>query len=137
MSFLQVILRNIFASGIIWGDIFLRHLVLWVGLLGASLATRGNRHISIDVLSRFLGPAGKRRVHRITHIFSTLVCGLLVRASYVFIRDERAAGTTLILGIPVWLFMSVVLIGFVVMTFRFSIKVFIPSIADQVVSQEE
>ena len=40
MAFLQVILRNIFDMGIIWGDILLRHLVLWIGFIGASLATK-------------------------------------------------------------------------------------------------
>ena len=31
LAFLQVVLRNVFSLGIIWADLFLRHLVLWVG----------------------------------------------------------------------------------------------------------
>ena len=56
MAFLQVVLRNLFHSGILWGDIFLRHLVLWVGFIGASLATRSERHINIDILTRLMSP---------------------------------------------------------------------------------
>ena len=54
LAFLQVILRNIFAENLMWGDPLLRHLVLWVGFIGASLATKENKHINIDAMSRFL-----------------------------------------------------------------------------------
>lgn len=131
IAFLQVVLRNFFASGIIWGDTLLRHLVLWVGFLGASLATRENRHISIDALFRILRPEWKRRVYIITNLFSAIIGGLLVRAAYVFVRDECAAGTTLFLGIPLWLFVSAILIGFIVITFRFLLKAFLSPYSDQ------
>ena len=54
LGLLQVIERNVLASGIFWADELLQHLVLWLGFLGASLATREQRHLSIDVLSHFL-----------------------------------------------------------------------------------
>jgi len=54
LSFLQVLMRNFFDTGILWGDIFLRHLVLWVGFIGASLATREEKHINIDLLTRLI-----------------------------------------------------------------------------------
>ena len=54
LSFGQVILRNFLHSGLLWTDIFLRQLVLWVGFLGASLAVRERRHISVDVLPQFI-----------------------------------------------------------------------------------
>jgi TRAP-type C4-dicarboxylate transport system permease small subunit len=123
-AFMQVILRNFFSSGIIWADTFLRHLVLWLCFLGASLATRENKHIRIDALSRLLKPKQKKWVDFFINLFSAFICGLLIRAAYVFIRDERAAETTLFLGIPLWLFMSIILIGFIIITFRFLIKAF-------------
>src|SRR5256885_970814 len=54
LGLLQVIERNVLASGIFWADELLQHVVLWLGFLGASLATRGHRHLSIDVLTPFL-----------------------------------------------------------------------------------
>lgn len=126
IGFLQVILRNLFTSGILWGDVFLRHLVLWVGFLGASLATRENRHIKIDALARRLSLDWQKRFYRVTHLFSACIVGLLVRAAYVFIRDERVAGTTLFLQIPLWLFVSIILIALVLMAFRFLIHTFLP-----------
>jgi energy-coupling factor transporter transmembrane protein EcfT len=65
LAFFQVVMRNIFDQGLLWGDIFLRHLVLWVGFLGASLATR-------EVHS------GKMAGHPAHHYPSVLCCHLLV-----------------------------------------------------------
>ena len=51
---LQIILRNVFHSGLLWADPLMRHIVLWLGCLGAALATTSARHINIDVFSRAL-----------------------------------------------------------------------------------
>ena len=39
VGFLQIVLRNFFQTGLLWGDPLMRHAVLWLGCLGASLAT--------------------------------------------------------------------------------------------------
>ena len=62
LSFGQMVSRNLFHYALIWGDTFLRQLVLWTGFLGASLAVRQNKHISIDVISNFLSPKLKNKV---------------------------------------------------------------------------
>src|SRR5919197_4727333 len=56
LGLLQVIERNVLASGIFWADELLQHMVLRLRFLGASLATREQRHLSIDVLGHFLPP---------------------------------------------------------------------------------
>lgn len=126
-AFSQVILRNFFNAGILWGDMFVRHLVLWVGFLGASLATREDRHINIDALWRILSKKWQRRTKILTNLFSAFICLLLARAAFVFVRDEFSAKTTLFLGIPSWILMSIILFGFSVITFRFLIKALMPA----------
>ena len=54
LAFSQIVLRNFFATGISWGDSLVRYLVLWVGFIGAAIATREGKHINIDVVSRWL-----------------------------------------------------------------------------------
>jgi len=122
LSFLQIILRNFFSTGIIWGDTFLRHLVLWVAFLGASLATREERHINIDVLSRALSPAARRWVKIITNLFAATISVFLTRAAVVFILDEKAAGSTTFLNMPLWIVISIIGFGFAVISFRFFLK---------------
>ncbi len=119
LAFLQVLLRNFFDQGILWGDILLRHLVLWVGFIGASLATRDEKHISIDLFSRFFHNRGKDTVHLITNLFSVFISYLLTDASWYFVMDEKMAGTTIFNDIPVWYFQIIIPIGFGLITFRF------------------
>jgi TRAP-type C4-dicarboxylate transport system permease small subunit len=118
-AFLQVVLRNIFNEGILWGDIFLRHLVLWVGFLGASLATREKKHINIDLFSRFLSEKGKLIGRLFTNLLSVFICYLLADASWTFVQDEQMMGTVIFADIPAWYFQTIIPIGFFLMAFRF------------------
>jgi TRAP-type C4-dicarboxylate transport system permease small subunit len=45
LAVVQILLRNFFGAGFIWGDMLVRILVLWIGLIGAMIATRQNKHI--------------------------------------------------------------------------------------------
>jgi len=121
LAFLQVILRNFFSTSIFWGDTFLRHLVLWVGFLGASLATKEGRHINIDVLSRILSRTARRISAIIINLFSATVCFFLMRAAITFIKSEKEAGSTLFKGIPIWIFQIIIAIGFGLIMIRFFI----------------
>ncbi|MBD3645863.1 MAG: TRAP transporter small permease subunit, partial [Pseudomonadales bacterium] len=60
MALVQIFLRNFMDSGILWAESFLRILVLWVGVLGAMVATREDNHINIDVVSRYLSRSQRR-----------------------------------------------------------------------------
>ncbi|MBL7684762.1 MAG: TRAP transporter small permease subunit, partial [Deltaproteobacteria bacterium] len=54
LAFTQVVLRNFFDTGITWADGVVRHLVLGVGFIGASVATFEDGHLAMDLVSRFL-----------------------------------------------------------------------------------
>jgi len=128
LAFTQVVLRNLFDQGILWGDIFLRHLVLWVGFIGASLATRQEKHITIDLFGRMVSGRLKSVVQVLTNLFSAVVCLLLARAGWNFVMEERVAGTIIFNNIPAWYFQIIIPLGFLMMTFRFlilSLKYFI------------
>jgi len=87
-SFLQLILRLVFHSGIVWLDPALRHMVLWTGLTGAVLAARYSRHFALDALVKFLPERMHKPLGVLTGIFTVAVAGALFSASWKFIRDE-------------------------------------------------
>ena len=119
LAFLQVMLRNFFQSGINWADTFNRHLVLWVGFLGASLAAKQNRHITIDVLSRLVPEYWKKYITVIINTTGTIICGFLTNASFQFVQIEREMGAILFLNVPTWTMEIIIPIGFGMLTFRF------------------
>ncbi|MES9992120.1 MAG: TRAP transporter small permease [Candidatus Thiodiazotropha sp.] len=115
----QILLRNLFDSGLIWADPTLRIMVLWLALLGAIAATRENRHIRIDLFSHKLSPRLRSILAAINNLFSALVCGIITWHAVRFVYAEWQDGATLFATIPAWLGEIIIPIGFAVMTLRF------------------
>lgn len=126
LAFGQVILRNVFSTGFLWADPFLRHMVLWIGFLGASLATQQEKHINIDLITRFLSPRITNLFRVATNLFAGIVCGLLANAGWTFLKSEMISGGTLLtIGsteFPIWWFQIIIPAGFGLMSFRFLIR---------------
>jgi TRAP-type C4-dicarboxylate transport system permease small subunit len=129
MAFLQVVLRNVFSGGIIWGDVLLRHLVLWIGFLGAALATSHDRHIGIDAFTRFLSPRLKSLTRVLTQLFAAVICLLLADAARNLLGYEIEDGRELFLGIPEWYSQVIIPVGFTLLTIHFLVRV-ISSVRD-------
>ncbi len=121
MAVLQIFLRNFFSSGILWGDALVRILVLWVGLLGAMVATRNTNHISIDVISRFLPENLKNISQLIVQIFSAIVCAGMTWLSFKFVLSEMEYDMMAFASVPAWVCESIIPIAFAVICFRYSI----------------
>lgn len=124
-SFLQVILRNIFSSGIPGTDELLRHMVFWTGLAGASLLTKEGRHIKIDVLARALPPRIEIFRAMLIDIVCTLLSFILFKTSLQFISIEREFGesaTLFIFHVPIWTLQLVIPLTFFMMSFRYILR---------------
>lgn len=122
MAFLQVVLRNLFSSGILWADIVLRHLLLWLGFLGAAIATSENRHINIDALRRFFSKRMRSAVEVLTDSFAAVICFMLARASWTFVQGEIADRRVLFGDIPSWYAQVIIPVGFGLLVVHFAIR---------------
>jgi len=124
IAFLQIVLRNGFGTGLTWGDPLVRNMVLWTGFIGAAIATREGRHITIDVVSAWMPKQGKIVTGVITQLFSFIVCGLLAFAAMQFVRNEAQMGDVTFLGIAAWIPQIILPITFGLMSFRFGLGCF-------------
>jgi len=124
LAFSQIVLRNFFSTGLNWGDSLLRNLVLWIGFIGATLATKEGKHINIDVVSRWLPSLGKNIVTLMTHLFSLFICSLLTYAALKFIKNEVQMENRTFLNIPAWIPEMILPMTFSLMTFRFGLRSF-------------
>lgn len=117
-SLYQIVLRNLFSTGVVWGDLFLRHGVLWIGFLGACRATAEGRHIQIELHALIPGGFFRGFLDVVRTLFMTAVCSALFYASWVFVANERAAGEAAFLEIPYWWLQTIFPVSFLVMTLR-------------------
>lgn len=116
----QIVLRNLFDTGFLWADPMLRHLVLWVGLLGAAIATREDKHITVDVVSRFVPPRTRSAIRVVTDAFAASICALVAYAGYGLIRNEIEFGSRTFLDLPAWKVEIVIPVAFALMAVRFA-----------------
>lgn len=122
LSFLQVVLRNALGEGILWADVFLRHLVLWIAFLGASLAVSHHRHISIDALTRSMSLRWQRVVRTATNLFAAAMCAVLFDASRSFLQYEIEDGRILFLNVPEWYSQLIIPAGFALLAVHFLVR---------------
>ena len=119
LSATQIILRNLFDSAILWADPILRVAVLWVGMIGAMVATRGDKQITVDAVSRFLPGRWKARTRVVTDVFTAVVSAVVAWQAYRLVLDDRAAGVTTIAFLPVWIFEVILPVAFAVIAVRY------------------
>jgi TRAP-type C4-dicarboxylate transport system permease small subunit len=107
LAVLQIVLRNFFGAGIVWGDMLVRVLVLWIGLVGAMVAAR-------QLPGRFNLP-----VKAFVELFVAVVCTLAAFYSYVFVRSEFYDGGPAFGQVPVWVCEAIMPVAFAVMALRY------------------
>ena len=118
----DIIARLLFGGGISWVPPFLRVLVLWLGLLGALLATRSREHIAIDLASRLAGPIFRRVLAAVTALFAALVCGLIAWHSGLFVELAYEFGDVAFNRVPAWPLQLIIPISFGLMAIRFALQ---------------
>ena len=88
LVFGQVLMRNLFESGIPNADILARYLVLYVSFFGAALAVERHRHIRIDAVAACLDTEQVRRLRPPLYLISALVCAVMAWAAMRFWYDD-------------------------------------------------
>lgn len=122
MALVQIFLRNFFDSGILWAESFLRILVLWVGVLGAMVATREDNHINIDVISRYLSSTWQKIARLIGNLFAAVICALVSWHSLTLVQFEYVDETIAFGVVPMWICQAILPVGFGIMSLRFVIN---------------
>ena len=118
----QVIARNFFDTGLLWGDALVRVLVLWVTFIGATIASRNDEHIRIDLLTRFTGERSSVWLDRFRSLFTAFIAGVFAWYSYEFVRLDYEDGIIAFASVPAWICELVMPVGAVLICLRYLIR---------------
>lgn len=121
MAVLQIFLREFFSAGLSWGDLMVRMLVLWICLFGAMVATRQDKHIQIDILTRYLPDQAKHIIERLVRILTAAICLFMAWQGIKLVRLDLEYGTIAFGVVPAWICEAVIPVGFSVMALRYFI----------------
>ncbi len=116
----QVAARNLFGTGLTWGDGMVRVALLWVTMVGA-MAAGPDGHIRVDVVNRFASERIARRLARVTNLFTAALCLALAWFSVTLIAWDYADGTPGFGPVPAWVCELVIPVSSCVMGLRYLI----------------
>ncbi len=119
----QIVLREVFDTGIIWIEELIKLIVLWLAMVGSIAATRDDRHIRIDALAHLLSDRAKSVVRIIVDLFAAGVCGVLAWHTYNYLKLEIEWGMSVLIDTPAWIAHIIVPIAFVLVCYRFLVLV--------------
>lgn len=120
LTFVQVVLRYAFNSGLVWSLEATTYSFAALVLIGMSYGVRTNTHIAVDLLTRKL-PRKARRVVGLTAIAACVAYALLMLyGSAVFVSSLFTLGNLARdVPAPKWLLTATMPLGFTLLVFRF------------------
>ncbi len=115
----QIVMRNLFDTGLVWVDPLLRILVLWLSLLGAAVAAREHKHIQIDAITRLLSENAVMLIGAAVDQFSAWVCLIIAWYGFGWIQLDYADEITSFIGVPAWMLEVIIPVSFALIGCRF------------------
>ena len=95
-------------------------LVLWLAMVGGSLATREAEHIKVDFVSRYLKGKIRKIMMVFINMFAAIICAFLIKCSVDFIILEYRMNEMLTaIPVPLWILQVIMPISLSVILFRF------------------
>ncbi len=120
---LELGLRTVFGAGIPGSVSYVQNLTLWVGFLGAVVASRQGRHLALTVEGVRLLPERPRRiVWGVCAALSAAVSAALFWAGLQFVVSELDAPIRIGGWLPIWLVEAVLPGAFAVITVHFIVR---------------
>ncbi len=115
---LEAVVRRLTGSGVPGAAVYTQHLTLWVGFIGALLATASGHHLALSTVDLLPEGAPRTMARTFGSAVTALVCAVLAYASLDMLLFDRARVDTLAGGVPEWWFEIVMPIAFAIMSFR-------------------
>lgn len=118
-------------NGLVWSQTLGLVLTLWVGIFGASMATKQKRHLALDLGSRLWPKKALPYVQAVGNLITAAFCLVLAALAVASLRDHYrdfsdtggAGGTFAAIAIPKWLAYLGLPVGFGLMALRFLAQV--------------
>ncbi len=120
LVFIQVVLRYVFNNSLVWSEEIARYLIIWLILIGSSIAVREKAHATVDAVVAFLPPLPKRIFSILANLMGIVFCFILVRSGTITVSNVVEFGNvTPAIGISMAIPYLSVPVGGALMLYRF------------------
>lgn len=119
LTFLQVVLRYVFNTGLLWALEATLYMFGWLVLLGISYGVRTHAHIGIDAAIKLFPPAARRVVGIVVVALALGYTGLMFYGAWFYVDRLYILGVDAEdIPIPRWILTLCLPIGFALLAVR-------------------
>jgi C4-dicarboxylate transporter DctQ subunit len=119
LTFLQVVLRYVFNSSLVWALEATVYLFGWLVLIGMAHGVRAGTHITVDVVTKRLGPGARKTVAFVGAALFFVYVTLMFTGGFTLVRRLYAFGNLAHdIPLPRWVLLSCLPIGFALLGLR-------------------
>lgn len=124
VTFLNVVLRYVFKTGLPWAEELVRYLMIAISFLGIDICLREAKHLGMDFVFQFVGPRGNAVLTAIINLiglaFSLAVAYL---GGQLTIKVFRTGQLSAALQVPMWIFYLVMPVGGALAAIRYTLAI--------------
>lgn len=118
--FFDLLFRELFDGGFIWAKELAAFLMIWVGFVGASLATKENKHLVVGIPEKLFPKKVLPYVSLFVNVIVFAVTIFIAYLGFNYVSETRELGeTSLVLNIPLWIVQIIIPASLVIIAFRF------------------
>lgn len=119
LTFVQVVLRYLFNSGLVWALEATVYMFGWLVLIGMAHGVRTGTHIAVDVVTKHLTPSAQRAVALLGAVFVFVYVALMFTGSFTLVQRLYAFGNLAHdIPLPRWILLSCLPLGFALLGLR-------------------
>jgi len=120
LTFIQVILRYVFGTGLVWSLEATTYTFAWLVLIGMSYCVRERAHIAVDLVVDRLPPPTRRIVALLAIASCVAYCLFMIYGGAIFVDRLITLGNNARdIPLPRWLLTSILPLGFGLLAIRF------------------
>ena len=114
----EILLRQVFKTGVSGSSAIVQHLTLIVGMLGGAIAARDGRLLALSPIQTLLKGRARVAAKVFSSGFAAAICFFLCLASLQYVLALKPLGKILVYGIPLWVIQLFLPLGFGLITLR-------------------
>lgn len=118
--FFDFLLRELFDYSFIWAKELASFIMIWVGFIGASYATKENKHLVVGIPDKLFPKKILPYVSLFVNLLVFIVTIFLAYLGVLYVLETKEIGeTSLVLNIPLWIVQIIIPVSLTIIAVRF------------------
>ncbi len=121
--FADFAMREMRVGGLAWSKAAATYAMVWVGFLGASLATRSRKHLKVDASEKIIPKRFRMHMAGLVGLIAALFCFYLAYLGGIVVHDSMVSGKkSPVMDLRIWVVQAAIPFSCTLMGLRFLLQ---------------